>query len=69
VTRQDIDHLWFRAMRESIKANEDFTRYRFAAMVAAIEREECAKMAEAFYHHGYDFTGDLELHEAIRNMK
>jgi len=56
-------------MRESIKANEDFTRYRFAAMVAAIEREECAKMAEAFYHHGYDFTGDLELHEAIRNMK
>ena len=31
------------------------------------EREECAKMAEAFHRHGYDFTGDLELHEAIRS--
>lgn len=39
----------------------------FAALVAAHEREECAKMAEAFHRHGYDFTGDLELHEAIRS--
>jgi hypothetical protein len=23
-------------------------------------------MAEAFHHHQYDFTGNLELHEAIR---
>jgi len=30
------------------------------------EREACAAMAEAFHHHQYDFTGDLELHEAIR---
>ena len=42
---------------------------RFAALVAAAEREECAKMAEAFHRHGYDFTGDLELHEAIRSRK
>ena len=40
---------------------------RFAALVAAHEREECAKMAEAFHRHGYDFTGDAELHEAIRS--
>lgn len=39
---------------------------RFAAIVAAAEREACAKMAEAFHQHGYDFTGDLELHDAIR---
>ena len=39
---------------------------RFAALVAAAEREACARMAEAFHQHGYDFTGDLELHEAIR---
>ena len=39
---------------------------RFAALVAAAEREACAKMAEAFHQHGYDFTGDLELHDAIR---
>ena len=31
------------------------------------EREACAKMAEAFHRHGYDFTGDAELHEAIRS--
>ncbi len=39
---------------------------RFAAIVAAHEREACARMAEAFHQHGYDFTGDLELHDAIR---
>jgi len=32
----------------------------------AAEREACARMAEAFHQHGYDFTGDLELHDAIR---
>ena len=39
---------------------------RFAALVAAAEREACALMAQAFGRNGYDFTGDLELHEAIR---
>jgi hypothetical protein len=38
----------------------------FAALVAAAEREACALMAQAFGRNGYDFTGDLELHEAIR---
>jgi len=28
--------------------------------------EECADMAESFYHHQYDFTANLELHEFIR---
>ena len=32
----------------------------------AAEREACARMAEAFHQHGYDLTGDLELHDAIR---
>ncbi len=39
---------------------------RFAALVTAAEREACAKMAEAFHQHQYDFTGNLALHEAIR---
>ncbi len=30
------------------------------------ENEACERMAKAFHHHGYDFTGNLELHEAIR---
>jgi|LauGreDrversion4_2_1035121.scaffolds.fasta_scaffold606296_3 DNA-binding protein YbaB len=38
----------------------------FAALVASAEREACAAMAEAFHRHQYDFTGDIELHEAIR---
>jgi len=42
------------------------TLARFAALVADAEREACASMAEAFYRHQYDFTGNLELHEAIR---
>jgi hypothetical protein len=27
---------------------------------------ECAHMAESFHHHQYDFTGNLELHEFIK---
>jgi hypothetical protein len=43
----------------------DFAKSAYAAGAAA-EREACARMAEAFHQHGYDFTGDLELHDAIR---
>lgn len=39
---------------------------RHAQALVLSEREACAKMAEAFHYHGYDFTGSLELHEAIR---
>lgn len=39
----------------------------FAALVSAAEREACAKDAEAFHCHGYDFTGNLELHEWLRS--
>lgn len=42
---------------------------RFAQAIAqrveAAERARCAGMAEAFKEKGYDYTGDLELHEAI----
>ena len=46
MTRDDLDVLWNRALQESVKAGEQFTRYHFAALVAAAEREECAKLAE-----------------------
>lgn len=47
---------------------EEIERFFHAAYAAgaAAEREACASMAEAFYRHQYDFTGNLELHEAIR---
>ena len=43
----------------------DYAVEQIMRLIAA-EREACARMAEAFHQHGYDFTGDLELHDAIR---
>jgi hypothetical protein len=47
MTNDDLDKMWGQALNESIKNGEDFTRYRFAALVAAQEREEIAKLADA----------------------
>ena len=46
MTRDEIDILWQKAMRESTKYGEIFTRYHFAKLVAEAEREACAKLAE-----------------------
>jgi len=62
-TRQEIDTLWFKAMHESIKDNEDFTRYHFAKLVAAIEREACAVVVE---QAGINGMGTLAAAAAIR---
>ena len=35
---------------------------KFAELIV----RECASMAESFHHHQYDFTGNLELHEFIK---
>ena len=35
---------------------------KFAELIV----QECANMAESFHHHQYDFTGNLELHEFIK---
>lgn len=51
MTKTELDVLWNRALREALEAGEEFTRYRFAAMVASAEREAereaCAKVVEA----------------------
>ncbi len=46
MNRDDIDTLWQQALTESIKAGEQFTRYHFANLVAAVEREACAEILE-----------------------
>jgi hypothetical protein len=46
MTQDEIDIMWQQAMRESIKNNEMYTRYHFAKLVAAAEREACAKVVE-----------------------
>lgn len=46
MNREELDTLWFQAMRQSIEEGEDFIRYHFAALVAAAEREACATVCE-----------------------
>jgi hypothetical protein len=44
--REELDTLWFQAMRQSIEEGEDFIRYHFAALVADHEREACARVCD-----------------------
>ena len=46
MTNEELDILWFKAMRQSVEEDKAFIRYHFAALVAAAEREACAKVAE-----------------------
>ena len=54
------------AERERMTAAAFAAAEKAVDVAIAAEREACAQMAEAFHRHQYDFTGDLELHEAIR---
>jgi len=44
--QDEIDIMWQQAMRQSIEEGEMFTRYHFAKLVAAKEREACAVACE-----------------------
>ena len=50
MTHEKLDRLWFQAMEESIKDNEMVARYHFASLVAAAEREACAKVCEELWY-------------------
>ena len=65
MNRDELDTLWFQAMRQSIEEGEDFIRYHFAKLVAAHEREACAKLADEFYREGMDY----DVGAAIRARK
>ena len=47
MSREAIDQMWQRAMRQSIEDNELFTRYHFDALVRADEREQGQKWFDA----------------------
>ena len=53
MNHEDIERLWFQAMRESIEAGEPYIRHRFAALVAAAETQTIERlkhsMREAMY--------------------
>jgi hypothetical protein len=54
MTNAELDTMWFQAQHDAIKAGEDFTRYRFAALVAAAEREAISD------EYAARLQGDLE---------
>jgi hypothetical protein len=62
MTQDEIDTMWQQAMRQSIEDGEMFTRYHFAKLVAAHEREACAKVCES--HGIWDNTETIA--KAIR---
>ncbi len=45
MTNAEIDTLWNRALQASVMAGEEFTRYRFAAMIEAVTVRRCAEIA------------------------
>ena len=47
MNRDEIDALWQQAMHDAIAEGEQMTRYHFADLVAAAEREACAQLCEA----------------------
>ena len=66
MTRDEIDILWQQAMTQAVKDGEMFTRYHFAKLVAAAEREQCALAAWEIVE--YEVHADLadQVAQAIR---
>ena len=52
MARDQIDALWQQAMHDAIAEGEQMTRYHFAALVAAAEREACAQLCEQYDDDG-----------------
>jgi len=46
MTREDIDIMWQQALQDSVRDGEMFTRYHFAKLVAAKERDACVAVCE-----------------------
>ena len=44
MTQDEIDILWQKAMQESIKDGQMYTRYHFAKLIAEAEREACKQI-------------------------
>ena len=64
-----LDTLWFQAQHEAIEAGEPFTRYRFAALVAADRdalRHRVRELEEAMRLCGIDHSSLIRIATAIR---
>jgi hypothetical protein len=47
MNREELDRMWNKALADAIRDGEEFTRYHFAALVAAKEREVCCHLFAA----------------------
>ena len=64
MTNEELDILWFKAMRQSVEEDKAFIRYHFAALVAAAEREKVAAwMRSKSYATGHGDTVEDLLKE------
>ena len=72
MTHEELDTLWQKSVNESIKAGDSYARYRYAeyvaALVAAAEREACAKVCEIVWDSraGLESGTAFECAAAIR---
>ena len=69
MTKEEIDILWHKAMRLSIEDGDQFTRYRFAELVADAERKvimESLQMQADLAADALDRKWALEMIAAIR---
>ena len=57
IDRDEIDILWQQAMNQAVKDGEPFTRYDFAALVAAAEHKACLEIA--------DLCADADMHASM----
>jgi hypothetical protein len=77
MSREAIDQMWQRALRQSIEDNEMLTRYHFDALVRADEREQhkAALLAERnliaalVEQMGIEGYGTLAIAAAIRTRR
>ena len=56
---QELDVMWSIATRKSIENNEPYTRYEFAKMVAAAEREKVEDLLKEYDMVNSAFANDF----------
>ena len=57
MTRAELDKMWQKALFQSVAAGEQYTRYHFATLVAAHEREACAQLCDDMAVEWHRFVG------------
>ena len=67
MTRDQIDALWQQALHEAIQAGEQYTRYHFAALIEAAEREECAQLCDDINDRDANEANGYECAARIRD--